>query len=126
MGTKIEDFLKEKKIDPRRIIAASVKIERLQPEDRAIRLTKRLARGSEDAAKKKEAASAKKPRSGRPVTDRTLNAALQGKPISGPAKTRVLRAVNRLLEQKKQEKVELSALFDLPKKGGAAGAEAAG
>jgi hypothetical protein len=126
MATKIEDFLKEKKIDPRRIIAASVKIERLQPEDRAIRLTKRLARGSEDAAKKKEAASAKKPRSGRPVTDRTLSAALQGKPISGPAKTRVLRAVNRLLEQKKQEKVELSALFELPKKGGAAGAEAAG
>ncbi|WP_437765601.1 hypothetical protein WMF27_29040 [Sorangium sp. So ce281] len=126
MGTKIEDFLKEKKIDPRRIIAASVKIERLQPEDRAIRLIKRLARGSEDAAKKKEASSAKKPRSGRPVTDRTLSAALQGKPISGPAKTRVLRAVNRLLEQKKQEKVELSALFELPKKGGAAGAEAAG
>ncbi|WP_438032260.1 hypothetical protein [Sorangium sp. So ce204] len=126
MATKIEDFLKEKKIDPRRIIAASAKIERLQPEDRAIRLTKRLARGSEDAAKKKEAASAKKPRSGRPVTDRTLSAALKGKPISGPAKTRVLRAVNRLLEQKKQEKVELSALFDLPKKGGAAGAEAAG
>ncbi|WP_437980568.1 hypothetical protein [Sorangium sp. So ce117] len=126
MATKIEDFLKEKKIDPRRLIAASVKIERLQPEDRAIRLTKRLARGSEDAAKKKEAASAKKPRSGRPVTDRTLSAALQGKPISGPAKTRVLRAVNRLLEQKKQEKVELSALFELPKKGGAAGAEAAG
>ena len=128
MGTKIEDFLKEKKIDPRRIIAASVKIERLQPEDRAIRLTKRLARGSEDAAKKKEAAGTKKPRSGRPVTDRTISAALQGKPISGPAKTRVLRAVNRILEQKKQEKVELSALFELPKKGGAAaeGAEAAG
>ena len=42
MGTKIEDFLKDKKIDPRRILATSVKIERLQPEDRAIRLTKRL------------------------------------------------------------------------------------
>ncbi|WP_437924390.1 hypothetical protein WMF37_35975 [Sorangium sp. So ce291] len=120
--------MKDKKIDPRRILATSVKIERLQPEDRAIRLTKRLARGSEDAAKKKDAAGAKKPRSGRPVTDRTLSAALQGKPISGPAKTRLLRAVNRILEQKKQEKVELSALFDLPKKGGAAaeGAEAAG
>ncbi len=128
MGTKIENFLKEQKIDPRRIIAVSVKIERLQPEDRAIRLTKRLARSSEDAAKKKEAASTKKPRSGRPVTDRTLGAALQGKPISGPAKTRLLRAVNRILEQKKQEKIELSALFELPKKGGAAaeGAEAAG
>lgn len=128
MGTKIEDFLKEKKIDPRRILAASAKIERLRPEDRAIRLAKRLARGSEDAAKKKDAASAKKPRSGRPVTNRTLNAALQGKPISGPAKTRLLRAINRILEQKKQEPVGLSALFDMPKKGGAAaeGTEAAG
>lgn len=116
MATKIEDFLKEKKIDPRRILAASAKIERLQPADRAIRLAKRLARSSEDAAKKKDAAG-KKPRSGRPITDRTLSAVLQGRPVSGPAKTRVLRAVNRLLEQKKQEKVQLSALFDLPKKG---------
>lgn len=124
MGTKIEDFLKEKKIDPRRILAASAAIERLQPEDRAIRLAKRRARGSEDA-KKKEGAAAKKPRSGRPVTDRTLSAALQGKPISGPAKTRLLRAVNRILEQKKQEQVGLSALFDFPKKGGGA-AESAG
>jgi hypothetical protein len=116
MATKIEDFLKEKKIDPRRIRAASVKIEGLRPEDRAIRLAKRQARSSEDAAKKKEGAAGKKPRSGRPITDRTLSAVLQGRPVSGPAKTRVLRAVNRLLEQKKQEKVQLSALFDLPKK----------
>ena len=116
MATKIEDFLKEKKIDPRRVLAASAKIERLQPTDRAIRLAKRQARSSEDAAKKKEGAAAKKPRSGRPLTNRTLSAVLQGKPISGPAKTRVLRAVNRLLEQKKQEKVQLSALFDAPKK----------
>jgi hypothetical protein len=119
MGTKIEDFLKEKKIDPRRIRAASMKVEGLRPEDRAIRLAKRQARGSDDAAKKKEGAAGKKPRSGRPVTDRTLNAVLQGKPVSGPAKTRVLRAVNFLLEQKKQEKVQLSALFDMPKKGAA-------
>jgi hypothetical protein len=124
MGTKIEDFLKEKKIDPRRILAASVDIERLRPEDRAIRLAKRQARKSEDAAKKKEGtAAAKKPRSGRPVTDRTLHAVLMGKPVSGPAKTRVLRAVNRLLEQKKQEKVGLSALFDMPKKGAVAASE---
>jgi len=69
MATKIEDFLKEKKIDPRRILVASAEIERLHPEDRAIRLAKRKARKSEDAAtKKKEGLAAKKPRSGRPVT----------------------------------------------------------
>jgi hypothetical protein len=116
MATKFEEFLKESKIDPRRVLVASAKIERLHVEDRALRLSRRLARKSEDGAKKKEGETPKKPRSGRPVTDRTLKAALQGKSISGPAKTRLLRAVNAVLEQKKQSKVELSALFEAPKK----------
>ncbi len=34
MATKIEDFLKEKKIDPRRILVASAELERLRLEDR--------------------------------------------------------------------------------------------
>jgi hypothetical protein len=111
MATKIEDFLKEKKIDPRRLLAASAEIEHFRPEDRKIRWEKRSARKGEDAAKKKEAA-AKKPRSGRPVTQRALTAALTGKTLSGPSKTRILRAVNYLLGQKKSEPVELVALFD--------------
>lgn len=112
MATKIEDFLKEKKIDPRRILAASSDVERLRPEDRAIRLAKRAARKSDDPAKKKEGLAGKKPRTGRPVTQRAIDAALAGKQLSGPQKTRILRAVNHLLEQKKQEKVELAALFE--------------
>jgi hypothetical protein len=119
MATKIEEFLKEKKIDPRRVLSASAMIEGLQPKDRAIRLAKRKARKSEDGGKKKEGLAAEKPRSGRPVTQRTLDAVFQGEAISGPAKSRILRAVNRILEQKKQEPVALTALFDLPKKGGA-------
>ena len=112
MATKIEDFLKEKKIDTRRLIAASSDLERLRLEDRGIRLTKSRARKSEDAAKKKEGLAVKKPRSGRPVTQRAIDAVFAGKQISGPQKTRILRAVNHLLEQKKQDKVELAALFD--------------
>jgi len=112
MATKIEDFLKEKKIDPRRILAASGEIERLRPEDRAIRLAKRVARKSDDPAKKKEGLAANKPRTGRPVTDRAIAAAMAGKQISGPQKTRILHAINYLLEQKKQDKVELAALFE--------------
>ena len=112
MATKIEDFLKEKKIDPRRILVASSEVERFRPEDRAIRLAKRVARKAEDPAKKKEGLAAQKPRTGRPVTQRSLDAALSGKQISGPQKTRILRAVNFLLEQKKQEKIELVALFE--------------
>ena len=46
------------------------------------------------------------------MTIEALHAAFAGKNISGPQKTRILRALNHVLEQKKQEKVELSALFD--------------
>lgn len=112
MATKFADFLSEKKIDPRRLIAASRDLERFRIEDRKTRLAKAAARKSEDAAKKKEGVELKKPRSGRPVTQRALDAAVVGKSMSGPTKTRILRAVNRLLEQKKQEKVELVALFE--------------
>lgn len=118
MATKFESFLSEKKIDPRRILAASHDLEKLRPEDRKIRLAKRTARKSEDGGKKKEGLAAEKPRSGRPVTDRAIQAAMIGKEVSGPMKTRLLKAVNHILEQKKQEKVDLRALFELPSKGG--------
>jgi hypothetical protein len=107
--TKFAGFIAAKKLDARRIIVASRKLEALRPEDRTIRLNKKLARaaeGGEGAAKE-----TRKPRSGRPVTDRAMQAALSGGDISGPTKTRILRAVNHLLEQKKQEPVDLRALF---------------
>jgi hypothetical protein len=112
MATKIEDFLKEKKIDTRRIVVASVELERLRLEDRKIKLAKRAARKSEDPVKKKEGAASKKPRSGRPVTHESLAAAFAGKNISGPQKTRILRALNHVLELKKHEKIELAAIFE--------------
>jgi hypothetical protein len=112
MATKIEDFLKEKKIDPRRILVASAEIERLRPEDRRIRLAKRAARKSEDQAKKKEGLAAKKPRTGRAVTMEAIHAAFAGKNISGPQKTRILRALNHVLAQKKLDAVELATLFE--------------
>jgi hypothetical protein len=116
MATKFQEFLQTKKIDPRRILAASEKLEKLRPEDRAIRLAQRQARASED--KKKEGLATQKPRSGRPVTQRAIDAAVAGKDVAGPMKTRMLRAVNHILEQKKQEPVALKALFELPAKGG--------
>ncbi len=107
--TKFAQFMAERKLDGRRIMAASRQIERLRPEDRTIRLRKRLtkkAESSEGAVKE-----TRKPRTGRPVTPRALAAALTGKAISGPTKTRILRAVNRILEQKKLDPVDLRALF---------------
>jgi len=112
MASKIEDFLKEKKIDPRRLLVASTELERLRLEDRKLRLAKRSARKSEDAAKKKEGLALKKPRSGRPVTQEAITAAFAGKTISGPQKTRILRALNHVLVAKKLEKIELAAIFE--------------
>jgi|SRR5882762_1836204 len=106
--TKFAQLLASKKIDPRRILAASRQLERFTSEDRLIRLNKRRARSSEGDKAEKET---RKPRSGRPVTHRALDAALAGGEVSGPTKTRLLRAVNRLLEQKKQDAVDLKALF---------------
>jgi hypothetical protein len=106
--SKFSQFIAERKLDPRRILAASHRLEQLHPEDRAIRLNKRRARKAEGNDVPKET---RKPRSGRPVTPRAIDAAVQGKDLSGPTKSRILRAVNHLLELKKQDKVELRALF---------------
>jgi hypothetical protein len=107
--TKFAQFITAKKLDPRRILIASKHVEGLTVEDRQIRLKKRLARAAEGGDKAEK--ETRKPRSGRPVTDRALQAALSGKELSGPTKTRILRAVNHLLEQKKQDKVDLRAIF---------------
>jgi hypothetical protein len=106
--SKLAQFLKAKKLDARRLLIASSELEALRPEDREIRRAKRVARTAEGDDKPKET---RKPRSGRPVTPRALHAALVGGSLSGPAKTRILRAVNHLLEQKKGEKVDLRTLF---------------
>ncbi|MBI5535454.1 MAG: hypothetical protein HY898_22180 [Deltaproteobacteria bacterium] len=111
MASKFSEFLTTKKIDPRRVLIASQKIEGLQPADRTLRLTERKARKSEDPPAKKEGEKRVKPRSGRPVTERSLNAALAGQTLTGPQKTRILRAINRILEQRKQDPTDLRALF---------------
>jgi hypothetical protein len=110
--SKFQSFLEANGIDPRRILAVSREIEKLRPEDREIRLIRRQAKASEkklegEAAEK----AAKKPRSGRPITERQLRDARAGKPLPGPAKTRLVRALNHLLGQKKKDPADLRALF---------------
>jgi hypothetical protein len=107
--SKFAGFLRENKIDPMRVLYASHELESLRPEDRAIKHAKKAATGKDDDAAK--AARAKKPRSGRPVTERLLRAAMAGQPVSGPAKTRILRAVNAVRVQKKQGETDLRTLF---------------
>lgn len=105
--SQLEAFLADKKIDTRRLIATSKTLENLQPEDRAVKLKRSQARKKEGSEK----VEAPKGRSGRPVSQRTLNAVFGGHVISGPAKTRILRAVNFLLEKKKGEPTDLKTLF---------------
>lgn len=112
MDTKFAKFLQENGIDSRRIAASSRVLERLLPADRQLKLLKRLSK-KEDAAPS-EATKEKikqKPRSGRPATPRLVQAALSGKPVPGPGKTRLVKAVNRLLEQKKKPATDLRTLF---------------
>ncbi len=107
--SKFAGYLKEHKIDPIRLVYASTQIETLTPEDRSIRLAKRQSRGKEDDTAK--AARNRKPRSGRPVTEVLLVRAIAGQTITGPQKHRILRAVQRIAEQKKLGSVELPSLF---------------
>jgi hypothetical protein len=109
MASKFAEFLEKNKIDPRRVLSASRKLERLRPEDRAAKLKKRQSKKGEAAAAGEEKPA--KPRSGRPVTQRAIDAAKNGKAIAGPAKTRLVRAVNQVLSQKKKEPVDLRKLF---------------
>lgn len=113
--SKLQDYLKQQKIDPRRLLAASHKLEASQPEDRVTRLAKKKAKGGDESAK--EAAGKKPTRSGKPLTQPTLDRALHAEKaeksgaLSGAAKTRILRALNSVLTAKKQPEAQLKDLF---------------
>jgi hypothetical protein len=106
--SKLATFMNANKLDPRRLLIASKHLEAFTAEDRGIKLAKRQSK--KEGAVKKEAAS-KKPRTGRPLTPRAMEAALKGAALTGPQKTRILRAVNLLLVNKKKEAVQLKTLF---------------
>jgi hypothetical protein len=113
-SNKLKSFLDTNKLNAKRLLAVSHKLETLQREDRRIKLGKRKGKAEAaegGGAEKKEGEKPAKPRSGRAITPRALDAALEGGTISGPTKQRILRAVNYLLEQKKKDKVELKTLF---------------
>jgi hypothetical protein len=108
MASKFSEFLAANKIDPRRVVAASRRLETLRPEDRRLRLAKRKGTGDKPASAEVDQA---KPRSGRPVSAVLLRRVEAGGKVTGPAKQKLLRAVNSILEQRKKDPVELRALF---------------
>ena len=110
MPSKFEEFLTSKKIDRRQLLTVSKDVEGLRPEDRAIKLIKR--RGKVEGASEADKKEARKPRSGRALNPVSLAKLLEGKPVTGPVKTRALRAINAILAKKKQAEVQLADLFD--------------
>lgn len=110
-ATKLKSFLDTNKLNEKRLLAVSHKLETLTREDRKVKLAQRKAKSGEAAGDGGEKKELPKPRSGRPVSARALSSALSGGEVSGPTKQRILRAVNYLLEQKKKDKVELRTLF---------------
>lgn len=113
--SRFSELLTAEKIDPRRVLLASAAIERLRPEDRRAHFLKRGKKAGAAAAEKpaegEAAAAPAKPRSGVVVSREVLRRAQEGQALTGPQKTRLLRAVNRVLEQKKKEPVDLRKLF---------------
>ena len=110
---KLSTFLDSNKLNPKRLLAVSHKLETLQRDDRTIKLGKRQG--------KKAATPAPRRRRQDEVGEAALGSSRDAararrradgrRPISGPTKQRILRAVNYLLEQKKKDKVELKTLF---------------
>ncbi len=107
--TKLNDFLTQHKIDPRRVVLASTKLETRTPDDKKLAATKKAMKAGK--VEKNEETLKQKPRSGRPVTSAAITKAMHGRDVSGPVKTRIARAVNALLTQKKKSEVTFRDLF---------------
>jgi hypothetical protein len=107
--SKLSDSLKNHKIDARRVVGASKGLERRTREDLAL-VTKKAAMKA-GKVEKDDAVMKQKPRSGRPLTLPQVEKALRGETISGPAKTRVVRAVNEILKARKKAEIGLRDLF---------------
>ncbi len=108
--SRLSDFLSAQRVDPRRLLVASKKLESATTEDLVIRLAKQRVKRNAASDTEKELAK-KKGRSGKPVTKRMLDQALSGAPLTRRGKARVARAVNRVLVQKKKDTVAVSDIF---------------
>jgi hypothetical protein len=107
--SKLGDLLTKNKIDARRVIAASHDLERRLPADRKLARDKALLKAGK--IEKNEELAKAKPRSGRPVTAPMMDRAVGGKPVPGPVKTRIVKAVNSVLKAKKQAEISLRDAF---------------
>jgi hypothetical protein len=106
--SKLSDYLKKHKIDPRRVVVASRELEALRPEDRRIRLARVVAKGGDESAKE---LAAQKRRSGRPVSRPAIARALAGSTVTRKTRARIVRAVNAVLAYKSKGEAKAADLF---------------
>jgi hypothetical protein len=104
--SKLSDYLKKHKIDPRRVVAASKELEALRPEDRKIRRAREAAKGGDESAKE---LAAQKRRSGRALSRPAIARALAGSTVTRKTRGRIVRAVNVVLAHKTKGKGEAKA-----------------
>ncbi len=107
--SKLSEYLKNNKIDARRVVGASRSIERQTAEDRTLVSKKAAIKAGK--MEKDEAITKAKPRSGRRVTQPAIDRALAGTTVAGPTKTRIVRAVNAILVARKKPEATFRDLF---------------
>ena len=107
--SKLSDFLTTNKIDSRRVVGVSRSLERPTAADKLLRAKKSAIKAGK--AEKDEAITKAKPKSGRRVTQPSIDAAAKGEAISGPSKQRIVRAVNSILAGRKKPEIGFRDLF---------------
>lgn len=107
--SKLGDFLTTNKIHPNRVVTASKGLERRQKADLELASKKKAMKDGK--LDKDEAVLKQKPRSGRPVTHASMAKAIGGRTINGPTKTRIVRALNTVLKQKKKSEITFRDVF---------------
>lgn len=97
MGT-FSEFLDAQGLKDEEILRRSRRLETLRSEDRMLR--RRRAAQRRTGKQSYEEAGIGKPRSGRPLQKEHLEAARNDNPVPRPVRTKIVRAVNSLLEKK--------------------------
>lgn len=109
MGT-FSDLLKSRNLEPSQILQTSSRLERVRNEDRDL-IRKRAEKRRRSPTKSYTDAGIAKPRSGRALRTGHLEAALADKPVPGPVRTKLLRAVNTLVEKRGGQPLRIPDLF---------------
>ncbi|SEU33606.1 hypothetical protein [Stigmatella erecta] len=111
MGT-FQQFLNDQKIDTRAVVRLSAQLEDHSDADRLLahkRWAKRRDKDNQDKAYAELGIG--KPKSGRGVSARQLQAALSDRPLPPRVRGKIVRAVNALLTKKGASAVAPAALF---------------